>query len=167
MKIAEVMTRGVDPIDPDATVQEAATIMAELDVGAVLVGTEDAITGILTDRDIILRVVVDGRNPADVVVRDVMSASVYACTADDIVESVLAQMRDRQIRRMPVYDENQKPVGIVTLGDLAKSVASPEQIRETLRDITEPHRIRRATEVEQPVESEAYRVDPVSTREPA
>ena len=144
MKVAEVMTRGIDPIDPAATVQEAATQMAELDVGAVVVGTENEIAGILTDRDIILRVVVDGRNPAEVNVREVMSSTVFACTADDIVESVIAEMRERQIRRMPVYGEDNRPVGIVVLSDLAKAIESPEKIHEALSDITEPHRIRNA-----------------------
>ena len=166
MKVAEVMTRGLDPVDPDATVQEAATQMAELDVGAVVIGTENEISGILTDRDILLRVVVDGRNPAEVKVREVMSATVYACAADDIVESVLSVMRERQVRRMPVYDENGRPVGIVTLGDLARAVDSPEQIKETLRDITEPHRIRKAEAAEQPA-AELGEAEPATSREPA
>ena len=146
MKVVEVMTRGVDPIDPSATVQEAATHMAELDVGAVLVGTADALQGILTDRDIILRVVVDGRNPAEVRVSDVMSPRLWTCGDDDPVEAVFAQMRERQIRRMPVLDADGATVGIVTLGDLAKAVQSPEQITQTLRDISEPHRNRRPAE---------------------
>ena len=66
MKVSEVMTRGIDPVAPSASVQEAAVQMAEFDVGAVLVGTAEKLEGVLTDRDIILRVVVDGRNPAEV-----------------------------------------------------------------------------------------------------
>lgn len=143
MKVTEVMTRGVDPIDPTATVQAAATQMAELDVGAVLVGTAEALQGILTDRDIILRVVVDGRNPAEVRVGDIMSPRLWTCAEDDSVEAVFAQMRERQIRRMPVLGATGETVGIVTLGDLAKAVESPEQITETLRDISEPHRSRK------------------------
>ena len=167
MTVAEVMSRGLDPVDPDATVQEAATQMAELDVGAVVIGTADEIAGILTDRDIILRLVVDGKNPAEVAVRDVMSATVYSCAADDIVESVLNEMRERQIRRMPVFDENRRPVGIVTLSDLAKAVDSPEQIKETLRDIAEPHRIRKAAEPAEAPTSATEGADPMPSREPA
>src|SRR5918997_5083789 len=99
MKVAEVMSRGVDPVDPEASVQVAATQMAELDVGAVLVGSTESIAGILTDRDIILRLVVDGRNPAEVPVREVMSATVFSCGPDDAVEAAFAQMRERQVRR--------------------------------------------------------------------
>ena len=138
------MSRGIDPVDPAATVQEAATQMAELDVGAVFVGSADALEGILTDRDIILRLVVDGRNPADAKVREIMSATLFSCKEDDGVESVVAQMRERQIRRMPVLDAEGKPVGVVTLSDLAKAVSGPEQIEETLREISEPHRSRKA-----------------------
>jgi CBS-domain-containing membrane protein len=120
--------------------------MAELDVGAVLVGTSEHADGILTDRDIILRVVVEGSSPSEVLVRDVMSPSLYVCGEDDTIESAFAQMRERQIRRMPVVDASGKAIGMVTLGDLAKHVRSPEQITESLRDISEPHRSRKAPE---------------------
>jgi CBS domain-containing protein len=146
MKVAEVMTRGVDAIDPSASVQEAATQMAELDVGAVLVGVDGMLEGVLTDRDIILRVVVDGKNPGEVAVRDVMSSRVFSCREDDPVESALVEMRERQIRRMPVLDESGRATGIVVLSDLAKAVQGPEQLQETLRQISEPHRIRNAAE---------------------
>ncbi len=143
------MSRGVDPVDPAATVQAAATQMAELDVGAVLIGTPERIEGILTDRDIILRLVVDGRNSAEVAVRDIMSATIFSCREDDSVEAAFAQMRERQIRRMPVLNDEGRPIGIVTLSDLAKAVESREQIQETLREISEPHRNRKVVEADQ------------------
>jgi CBS domain-containing protein len=137
------MTRGVTAVDPAVTVQEAAREMAELDVGAILVGTDGALEGILTDRDILLRVVVEGRSPAEVTVREVMSSNLFSCKEDDQVDSVLAQMRERQIRRMPVYDDSGRAVGVVTLSDLAKAVTGPEQLKEKLREISEPHRNRK------------------------
>jgi CBS domain-containing protein len=146
MKVAEVMSRGVDPVAPGATVQEAATQMAEFDVGAVLVGDETALVGVLTDRDVILRVVVDGRHPSEVTVKEVMSEALFSCKEDDTVETVLSAMRERQIRRMPVVDESGKLVGIVTLSDLAKGITGPEQVLETLRQLSEPHRSREAPE---------------------
>lgn len=141
MKVADVMTRGIDLVEASATVQAAATQMAELDVGAVLVGGE-AVLGILTDRDILVRVVVEGLNPAYVPVSRVMTREVVGCRADDPVEAALAEMRDRQFRRMPVFDGDGKPVGVVTLSDLAKSVAGPEGTAEALRELVEPHRSR-------------------------
>jgi CBS domain-containing protein len=122
MKVAEVMSRGVEPVAASASVQEAAMQMAEYDVGAVLIGTKETLEGILTDRDIILRLVVDGRNPAEVPVSEIMSSTLFSCREDDSVEAVFAQMRERQIRRMPVFDGNGRPTGIITLSDLAKHV---------------------------------------------
>jgi CBS domain-containing protein len=162
MKVSEVMSRAVDPVDPSATVQEAATQMAELDVGAVVIGAAEKIEGILTDRDIILRVVVDGRNPAEVLARDVMSATVFGCAADDPIEAVFAQMREKQIRRMPVYDEAGTAVGIVTLSDLSKNIEGPEQITEALRDFSEPHRSRKIADGE-----DAASLGPVPMSAPA
>jgi CBS domain-containing protein len=155
MRVAEVMSRGVDTVAPTATVQDAATQMAEFDVGAVLVGEEDALVGIVTDRDIILRVVVEGRHPAKVRVKDIMSRSLFTCNEDDSIESVIAEMRERQIRRMPVLDEAGKTIGIVTLSDLAKAITGPEQIQEAIREISEPHRSREAPERENAAQESA------------
>ena len=146
MKVAEVMTRAVDLLDPSTSVKDAATHMAELDVGAVLVGTTETIEGILTDRDIIVRVVVEGLHPAEVTVRDVMTTEVIGCRADEDIEQAFAAMREGQFRRMPVLDEDGKPIGVVTLGDVAKHVESPERMAEKLREISEPHRSREAPE---------------------
>jgi len=154
MKVAEVMSRGVEPVAPSATVQDAAVQMAENDVGAVLVGTAERIEGILTDRDIIMRVVVDGRHPAQTSVREVMSAGVFSCRADDSIETAFANMRERQIRRMPVLDEDERPLGIVTLSDLARFIKGPEQVEAALRDISEPHRSRQASSAQPPPASD-------------
>jgi CBS-domain-containing membrane protein len=131
--------------------------MAELDFGAVLVGTAERLEGVLTDRDIILRVVVNGRHPAEVIVRDVMSATVFTCKPDDTVEAAFAEMRQRQIRRMPVLDESGRAVGIVTLSDLSKAISGPEQVQEALRDMSEPHRTRKVADEAAP---EADRQEP-------
>jgi CBS domain-containing protein len=138
MRIGEVMSRGLEIVSPDATVKEAATRMAEADVGAILVGNVDGLQGILTDRDIIIRVVVEGRDPTAVDVRDVMSATLFTCSEDDSLESVVADMKRRQVRRLPVLDARGKPVGIVTLSDLAHHLSLPDV--ERLRRIVEPHR---------------------------
>jgi CBS domain-containing protein len=146
MKVSDAMTRAIDFVDPTATVQAAAIQMAELDVGAVVVGTADRIDGILTDRDIIVRLVVEGLNPARIGVRDIMTPDVITCREDHDVEDAFAAMREGQFRRMPVLNEEGKPVGIVTMGDLAKHVESPEKVAEKLREISEPHRSREAPE---------------------
>jgi CBS domain-containing protein len=142
MKVAEVMTRGVEPIPADTTVQGAAIKMAEEDVGAVLIGTEDLLEGILTDRDIILRLVVDGRDVTSVQVREVMSSTLFTCREEDDVGGAFQQMSGHQVRRLPVLDEAGKLVGIVTLSDLTRLHRDAQQMSEALREIAEPHRSR-------------------------
>ena len=140
MKVGDVMTRGVEPISPEATIQHAAICMAEQDVGALLVGSQEAVEGIITDRDILLRVVVEGRSPKRVRVRDAMSSTLFTCREDDPVERAFAELSEHQIRRLPVLDGDGRLVGIVTLGDLAKRERDPHGALEALRSISEPHR---------------------------
>ena len=149
MKVSEIMSRGVEPISATCTVQQAARVMAEMDVGAVLVGSPEALEGVLTDRDIILRVVVDGLRPGDVKVSDVMSSRVFTCLPDDPADHALREMHERQIRRLPVCDDQGKLVGIVTLADLARTGRDPVQLAQALRDLTEPHRTSHVAEGEQ------------------
>ncbi|WP_137389046.1 CBS domain-containing protein [Rhodoligotrophos defluvii] len=140
MIVADVMSRGIDPVSPEATIQQAAIRMAEDDVGAVLVGSDDQLEGILTDRDIILRVVVDGLDVTSVRVRDVMSSTLFTCNEMDPVADALKEMTERQVRRLPVLDSEGRPIGLVTLSDLGKRGRDPGQATEILREIAEPHR---------------------------
>jgi len=165
MKVSDVMTRAIDFVDPSASVQAAATQMAELDVGAVVIGTADKIEGILTDRDIIVRLVVEGIHPGRIGVREVMTGEVVTCRADDEIEQVFATMRENQFRRMPVLDGDGKPVGIVTMSDLAKHVESPEKVAEKLREISEPHRSREAA-AEEPTAKEVGDAEPPAESKP-
>lgn len=140
MRVADVMSREVELVSPEATIQEAATAMAEYDVGAVLIGSGESIDGILTDRDIILRAVVDGRNPAELRVKDIMSTTLFMCREDDTLEDAFRIMSERQVRRLPVLDADGRLVGIVTLSDLGRLEGDPQQVSEALRKLAEPHR---------------------------
>jgi CBS domain-containing protein len=142
MKVAEVMSRGIDLVPPGATVQEAAMKMAEEDIGAVIVGTDGVLEGVLTDRDIILRAVVEGRDIATLIVSDLMSSTVFTCKEDDSVEDAFKVMSERQVRRLPVLDAEGRSVGIVTLGDLGRLNRDPRRTSEALREMAEPHRRR-------------------------
>lgn len=144
MRVADVMSREVELVSPDATVQEAATAMAEYDVGAVLVGSGENLEGVLTDRDIILRAVVDGKNPAELSVRDIMSSTLFTCRENDTLEDAFRIMSERQVRRLPVLDADGRLAGIVTLSDLGRLERDPQQASEILRELADPHR-RRAT----------------------
>lgn len=142
MKVLEVMSRDVEPIPGDATIQQAALRMAEGDFGAVLVGGPDGLEGILTDRDIILRAVVDGRDVTTTTVREVMSSTLYTCRGEDEVADAFSEMSERQVRRLPVLDESGRLIGIVAMSDLARRETDPRRAAEALREIAEPHRIR-------------------------
>jgi CBS domain-containing protein len=139
MKVADVMTARVVLVPPDATVQEAATMMAEHDIGAILVGSGEALVGVLTDRDVILRVVVDGRDPKTVRVAEVMSTNVFGCRAEDSLDEAFREMSERQVRRLPVLAEDGRVVGIVVMSDLATRGDRGRALDE-LRAISEPHR---------------------------
>jgi len=134
-KISEVMTSEVQVVQPDDTLQDAAAIMAEQDVGALPVCDGSRLQGMITDRDIAVRAVANGRD-ADTPVREVMSEDVIWCSEDDGTQDVLERMGQRQIRRIPVVDANRNLVGIVSLGDLA--IEDEENVDEALRSISLP-----------------------------
>lgn len=157
MRVADVMSREVELVSPDATVQEAATVMAEYDVGAILIGEQDALAGILTDRDIILRAVVNGRDPAQLKARDVMSSMLFVCREDDTLEDAFREMSERQVRRLPVLDRDGRLAGIVTLSDLGRHGPDPRGASEALREIAEPHRRKKLEPEASPSEDELER----------
>lgn len=119
MKIKDVMTRGVETVGPNTTVQEAAGKMRSLNVGPMPVVDGDRVVGILTDRDIVVRGIADGRDARTTPVREVMTSDVVSCTEDDDVKDAARTMKDRQIRRLLVTDRDQQLKGIVSLGDIA------------------------------------------------
>jgi CBS domain-containing protein len=125
MNVSEVMTHGVYTTSPDETVQTAAQTMADLDTGVLPVGENDRLIGMLTDRDLSVRVVAEARDPTTTLVRDVMSPEVRYCFEDDSVEEAAVKMSQWQVRRLPVLSREQRIVGIISLGDLARET-TPE-----------------------------------------
>src|SRR5689334_19532292 len=115
MKIKECMTRDVRIANPDETIRDAAKMMSECDAGVVPVGENDRLVGMLTDRDIAIRAVAEGKGP-DTRVREVMSAEVKYCYDDEDVDDVARNMAELQVRRLPVLDRDKRLVGIVALG---------------------------------------------------
>ena len=116
--IREVMTSDPRTCDASATLQDAAREMRDGDIGSVLVTRDGAILGIVTDRDIVVRAVADGRDPTSTRVEEVCTESVQTLTPDQTVEEAIRLMREHDIRRIPVVQEG-RPAGIVSLGDLA------------------------------------------------
>jgi CBS domain-containing protein len=135
-KIADIMSTDVRTIQPQESLRRAAQCMQELDVGALPVCDGERLLGMLTDRDIAIRAVADGLNPDQACVSDIMSPEVQYCTADQDAEEAKRLMGDRQIRRLPVVDGEQRLVGIVSLGDLA--LREGGHIDKALRDISQP-----------------------------
>lgn len=133
--IAEVMTTDVEVVGPEETLRDAARAMADLDVGALPVCDGRKLIGMITDRDITIRAVAEGKS-SDTPVSDVMTDDVIWCTDTDSIDDVLQQMADAQVRRIPVVDGNRHLVGIVALGDIA--LDEDEDVEETLRDISMP-----------------------------
>jgi len=136
MKIRDVMTPDVRTIAPTATIQEAARLMAEQDVGVLPVANDERLVGMLTDRDIAVRAVAAGRTP-DTPVQEAMSQEIKYCYEDDDVDEVCENLADQQLRRLPVVDRDKNLVGIVSLADLAKR-ADSEAAGEALEGITRP-----------------------------
>ena len=139
MKVSDVMARDVEFIASDAPVREAAELMGELDVGALPVGDADRLDGIITDRDLLYRVVARGLDCSQVRVRDVLSRPVIACAEDDAVQAAMDLMAAHHIRRLPVRDGGGRVIGWVTLADLSRRLLldSPA-LQEALRAVTEP-----------------------------
>jgi CBS domain-containing protein len=118
MRVSEAMTRDVRLANPGQTICDVAKIMAEIDAGAVPVGENDRLVGMITDRDIAVRAVAAGKGP-DTPVREVMSQEVKYCFEDEELDHVAKNMGDIRIRRLPVVDRDKRLVGIVSLGDVA------------------------------------------------
>ena len=136
MKVSECMTRDVWIVDPDQTLRDAAHMMADIDAGILPVGARDRLVGVVTDRDIAIRGIGQGREP-DATVREVMSPEVEYCFLDDDADVVLDNMADIQVRRLPVLDQDKMLVGIVSISDLA-GTGEATRAGEALRDIARP-----------------------------
>ena len=134
MKIRDVMTRTAQLTSPDDTLRHAAQMMKECDCGVLPVAEGDRLVGMITDRDIAVRGIADGKGP-DAKVRDVMTDEVMYCFDDDGIQQVCQNMAEIQVRRLPVMSRDKRLVGIVSLSDLAKKEANAAK---ALRGIARP-----------------------------
>lgn len=136
MKVSEAMSSDVRVASPEQTIEQAARMMASLDAGVLPVGEHDRLVGMITDRDIAIRGVAQGKGP-DAKVRDVMSSDVKYCYEDEDIADVTLNMADIQVRRLPVLDHNKRLVGILSLGDVAVT-DEDERAGEALTGISRP-----------------------------
>lgn len=136
MKVHEAMTRDVQVLNPSQTIREAARIMSDLDVGALPVGENDRLGGMLTDRDIAIRAVAEGRSP-DTRVSEIMSREVLYCFDDQDLDDVARNMGKVQVRRLPVVNRKKRLVGIISLSDLARN-EEPTTVGRAISHVSEP-----------------------------
>jgi CBS domain-containing protein len=137
MQVKEMMTRGVECVAPKATLEEAAQKMKTLDVGPLPICEDDRLVGMLTDRDIVLRCVAEGRDPRTMQVQEIMTKGVVYCFEDEAVHLAAQVMTEKQIRRLVVLNRDKRLVGIVSLGDLAVDARDEQLASETLERICE------------------------------
>jgi len=137
MKVREIMTPGVHCIRPDATVREAAELMLRLDIGVLPVSENDAILGMLTDRDIVIRFVVSGDAGTSKGVREVMTPGAVFVYDDDDLSTAVETLTQNQIRRAPVVTRDRRLVGILSLGDIAVE-GNAALAGEALKQVSQP-----------------------------
>lgn len=137
MKVSEVMTTEVETVQMNSSLEEVASIMKVENVGAVpVVDEDDDLVGIITDRDIVVRCIAEGKDPAETNVEDVLSHELETIEPDADVEEATRLMADRQIRRLPVCQDGEL-VGMVSIGDLAVKTPQVDASGEALRDISQ------------------------------
>ena len=135
MKVSDCMTRDVTTIAPDRTIREAARIMGEKDIGALPVGDGDRLVGMITDRDIAVRAVCEGKGP-DTKISEVMTGELMYCFEDEDINHVARNMGDIQVRRLPVMSRGKRLVGIIALADIACGATSKRLVGEALSGIS-------------------------------
>jgi len=138
MKVKDAMHTDVKWVGPDMSLTEIATKMWEQDIGAIPVGENDRIIGMITDRDITCRAVAAGSDPSSIKARDVMTKGVTFCAAEEELEDAAHRMEEKQIRRLPVLNEDKRMVGMLSLGDLSHA-ASHELSGEVIEAVSGHH----------------------------
>ena len=138
MTCAEVMTPSPTVCQPQHTTIEAAELMKREDCGLVPVVSETGkLIGVLTDRDIVLKVVAEGRDPRNTAVSEVMSTEIVTCLPQETIETAMEQMATRQVRRIPVVERDGSIVGIVAQADIATRVARTQETGQIVQAISE------------------------------
>jgi len=136
-KLKDLMSRDVQVISPDGTIKEAAQHMRKGNFGMMPVGENDRMIGAISDRDIAIRAVADGKGPSTTV-REVMSEGIVWAYEDDSVDDAVKIMSEHQIRRLPIVNADKRLVGIVALGDFAVVSSDIEAAGEALSEISKP-----------------------------
>ena len=139
MKVREAMHKGVDWVGPDTSVSDLAKLMRQHDIGAIPIGENDRLIGMVTDRDIVCKgLAKNGFNPSRATARDVMTPGIHCCREDDDLAKAVRHMEQLKVRRLPVINKNKRMTGILSLGDLGQA-ASTELLSEWAKSVSEHH----------------------------
>ena len=135
LKVKDLMTKNVEFVMPDATISEVAQIMEQSDVGIVPVCDEEKrLVGVITDRDIVIRNV--AKNRGDIKVEEIMSKRITTASPNEDIYNISKKMAKHRIRRIPIVEENNVLVGVVSIGDIAAKTDYNTEIAEALTEIS-------------------------------
>jgi CBS domain-containing protein len=139
MKVKDAMHKGVDWVSPDTPVTELAKLMRDHDVGAIPIGENDRLVGMVTDRDIVCKgLAQDTFDARSTTARDVMTAEIHCCREDDDLAKAVRHMEELKVRRLPVINKSKRMIGILTLGDVSHS-ASADLLMECIKSVSAHH----------------------------
>jgi CBS domain-containing protein len=139
MKVKDAMHKGVDWVNPDTPITELAKLMREHDIGAIPIGENDQLVGMVTDRDIVCKgLAQNGFDASRAMARDVMTSGIHCCREDDDLAKAMQRMETLKVRRLPVINKNKRMVGMLALGDV--STAAPnELVSECVKSVSAHH----------------------------
>jgi len=139
MKVKDAMHKGVDWVSPETPVRELAKLMRDHDVGAIPIGENDRLIGMVTDRDIVCKgLAQDNFDAGTTTARDVMTAEIHCCREDDDLARAVRHMEELKVRRLPVIGKNKRMIGILSLGDVSHS-ATAELLSECIKSVSAHH----------------------------
>ena len=134
--INQVMTPDIVIARPEQTIADAARMMAKADIGSLPVGDDDRLVGMLTDRDIVIRAIAEGKDGTQVRAQDIMTVDVYTAHPNDRVVDVIRKMGQKQVRRIPVCNENGYLVGMISMADVAVETREDQELADALEEIS-------------------------------
>jgi len=139
MKVRDAMHKGVDWVGPDTPVTDLAKMMSKHDIGAIPIGENDQLIGMVTDRDIVCKgLAEDSFDVRNATARDVMTPGIHCCREDDDLAKAVRHMEELKVRRLPVINKSKRMVGILSLGDVSRSAPS-DLLSEVVKSVSAHH----------------------------
>jgi CBS domain-containing protein len=139
MKVKDAMHKGVDWVSPETPVTELAKLMRDHDVGAIPIGENDRLVGMVTDRDIVCKgLALENFDARRATARDVMSAEIHCCREDEDLAKAVRHMEELKVRRLPVINKSKRMIGMLSLGDVSHS-APVDMLSECIKSVSAHH----------------------------